>query len=160
MGQLGLEIWLGKLTKQWGPPREKITVVLITDSKASIQIMEIVTQCKGIKDTLRAKMDVALELHRYRLLNKWMHSRTVVKVESRIEREQAPNLFYWECSEHADKLATTAREIFSMDTLVRRSDVVWEGTKAVCQIDGKNINNKLFKAFSNKIMGTVLQSFL
>jgi len=98
-------------------------MVLITDSKASIQIMENVTKCKGIKDTLRADMDVALEVHRYRVLNKWMN-REVVKGESHIEREQAPNQFFWECNERADELSTTARDTFSRDILVEKHTVV------------------------------------
>ena len=130
LGQLGLEIWLGKLKNKWGLPK-KITMVLITDSKASIQIMENVIKCKGIKDTLRADMDVALEVHRYRVLNKWIN-REVVKVESHIEREQAPNQFFWECNERADELATTARDTFSKEILVEKPNVVWEGTKSVC----------------------------
>ena len=38
--------------------------------------------------------------------------------------------------------------------------MVWEGTKAVCQIDGQNANNELFKALSNKIMGISMKRFL
>lgn len=60
-GQLGLEYCLRGLAERWGTPQGKFKLTLITDSKASIDIMENVPRIIGIKDTLKAEMDVGLE---------------------------------------------------------------------------------------------------
>ena len=58
LGQLAAEYWLHDLQKKWGTPRRKLRLILVTDSKASIDIMK----------------SVPIKLSAYRILShlKWM----------------------------------------------------------------------------------------
>lgn len=112
IGQLGVEVWLNKLKNQWGTPQWPIKIILIADSKTSMEIMENIKGVKGVKDALRAEMDVAQEINRHRTRNSWV-TRQVVKVESHIAKSQVPNQFFWKCNKQADTLATKARDIFT-----------------------------------------------
>ena len=159
LGQLGLEYWLQKFTKRWGRPRYPIKVQIVTDSQASIDIMDNVQKILGIKDTLRSEMDVALELGRMRRVNNWA-SRDIIKVESHIEVEQAPNPFLWFCNDRADKLATVARDELGMESLKKMDPLVFKGTRAVCIIDSYHINNNLYKELQDITMGRILEQFL
>ena len=159
LGQLALECWLHRFAERWGVPRGKLTIDIITDSQASIDIMENVPRITGITDTLRAEMDVALELNRQRNENWWIQ-RDMIKVESHIEKIQAPNEFYWECNEIADALATSARERFSLEELRTKPSLVLLGTRAICMIDGCQVNNDLQQVLQEKLMGDVLKQFL
>ena len=111
LGQLGIEYWLKRLAADWGRPRNGINLMLITDSQASIDIMDNIPQMVGIKNTLSAEMDVALELFQQRTLHSWVY-RNVVKVESHIDLLDAPDEFMWECNNYVDELATKARGHF------------------------------------------------
>ncbi len=71
LGQLGIKYWLSKLENRWGKPRNGVKIALITDSQASIDIMENMPNITGIKDTLRPEMDVAMELYQQRLSHNW-----------------------------------------------------------------------------------------
>ena len=84
LGQLGVEYWLTRLEKRWGRPRNGINIVLITDSQASLDIMENAHQILGVKDTLKAEMDVAMELLRTRTQHQWARW-NFSKVESHID---------------------------------------------------------------------------
>ena len=152
LGQISLEYWMHKLGKWWGVPRHSITLVLITDSQASIDIMENVGQVIGIKDTLRPNMDVALELGRIQSVNWWI-SRDIVKVQSHILVEQAPDEFFWYCNDTADRLATKAREVYSIEDLKKRKPLLMEGARAICCIDGQHVNNNLYSALQEKMLG-------
>ena len=116
-------------------------------------------QVTGLKDTIRAEMDVALELGRQRQANWWVH-RELVKVESHIEMIHAPNTFYWTCNDKADKLASIARDCFSLDELKKQHFPVLQGTRAICVIDGRQVNNDLLPALKEKLMGSALKMFL
>lgn len=159
IGQLGLELWLNRLLRQWGFPKYKINLVLITDSKASIDILHNMSQIRGLADTMRAEADVALEIVRYQKQTYWI-TREVVKVESHIEKAKAPNTFFWECNERADTLATQAREAYQLDDLRKLKPVVLRGTRAICHIDGMLVNNNLYTSINEKIWGSILKAFL
>ena len=159
LGQLGVEKWLEKLKEKWGVPRHRLKLVLITDSQASIDIMVNAMILTGIKDTLRAEMDVALELKRLQSMHWWV-DRQVVKVESHIDSSQAPDIFAWECNNRADYLATKARDILTVADLKKNMPRVAMGTKAICKIDGAHVNNDLYCALQDKITGTKMKLFL
>ena len=117
------------------------------------------SQIRGIADTLRPETDVALEIARYQKNSHWI-TREVVKVESHIDKEQAPNIFFWECNERADTLATQAREDFRLEDLLKQKALVFRGTKAVCHINGTLVNNNLFSSLTAKIQGKILKDYL
>ncbi len=158
-GQLGVEYWLAQLSKNWGVPRGKFSILLITDSKASIDIMTNATTILGIKDTLRADMDVGLEIASHRKINYWA-LRQVIKVESHIDKEDAPNKFYWGCNELADNLATLARTVFSLEELKKQLDVLFPGTKSGVVIGGHLVNNDLYGTLKEDINGREMQHYL
>lgn len=62
LGQLGVGYWLARFATLWGIPREIFQLTLLTDSQASIDIIENTKNLIDIKDTLRAGMDVGIEL--------------------------------------------------------------------------------------------------
>ncbi len=116
LGQLGIEYWLTRLENQWGRPRHGIQVTLITDSQASIDIMDNIPNMMGIKDTLKPEMDVALELYQQREVHPWVKWH-ISKVESHIEEEEAMDIFQWECNKLVDEEATKARNESSVQSL-------------------------------------------
>ena len=159
LGQLGMELWLQRFYDWWGHPKNVIEVALITDSKSSIEIISNVSKTMGIKDTMRAETDIALEIRRYHRKNKWIH-RTTIKVDSHIEKDLSPNPFYWECNERTDGLATGARDTLPWEAIKKTHLPVLPGTKASCRIGGRNINNDLFESIKEHMMGTELKRFL
>ena len=48
LGQLGVEYWLEELSQRWGIPRNGLELTLITDSQASIDIMDNVLGHRSI----------------------------------------------------------------------------------------------------------------
>ena len=94
LAQLRMEYWLEGGQKKWGKPRRGVKITLITDSKASMEIMENCQTILGIKDTLKPEFDLSLEILRKRVRLTWITKRTMVKVRSHIEREEAPNTFF------------------------------------------------------------------
>ena len=159
LGQLGVEYWLGKLADKWGVPRNGCQIVLITDSKASIEIMRAAEEGLGITTMLRPEMDVCLEMLQQRQKKQWAR-RCVVKVQSHITQEEAPNEFFWSCNEHADQLATTARDRFDADMLRGRAQYIFPGTKIGCKVEGRMENNNLATIIKEHIAGLDLQAFL
>ncbi len=159
LGQLGVEYLLSKLAHQWGRPRNGISIMLITDSQASIEIMQNVGHPLGIKDTLRPEMDVAMELHQERTTNSWV-SRQIRKVESHISVEDAPDEFEWECNNYVDQMATIARSEFRLNDLQKQPQFLFLRVKAGCQIKGRIVNNALYKSLKIHIKGRDLQMYL
>ena len=159
LGQLGVEYYLNRLASRWGVPRGTFALKLVTDSKASIAIMENTHSWLGIKDTLSADMDIGMEIARYQVKNFWV-SRETCKVESHIEEEAAPDTFLWKCNELADNLATTARESYTAQTLQKDRSLLFPGTKAGCVINGRHENNDLYRSLKEHITGRNLQIYL
>ena len=157
-GQLGVEYWLARWTQQWGVPRGHFHVTVITDSKASIDIMQNTQNIGGIRDALTADMDMGLEIAEQQRQTPCFN-REVIKVESHILEEDAPNKFYWGCNMIADSLATNARQIFSLTYVKTMPDGVLAGTMAGCKIDGSIVNNNLYDALKEHINGRELKFF-
>ncbi len=128
------------LAKQWGVPRNGCQLVLLTDSKASIDIMNSISKGVAISGMVQPEMDVGLELNQLREIQPWIH-RSVVKKESHIDREDAPNEFFWYCNDLADTLATGARDKFQVRELATREQFVFKGTKVCCKLEGRLVNN-------------------
>ncbi len=98
------------------------------DSQSSIEILKSTNKLIRISDTLRSEMDVALEINKMRVNNPWIE-RKVVKVMSHIDREQAPDVFLWECNRLADLLATAARTFFPQEVILSRKPLLFPGTR-------------------------------
>ena len=159
LGQLGVEYWINRLSKRWGTPRRPIRMELITDSKASIDIMSNVEAILGVGDTLRAEMDVALKIYAQRNSRQWVQ-RSVTKVQSHIEQFQVPDEYAWMCNERADTLATSAREVYTEDRVKTLPPIMWDGTIAVCKIGGLDVNNDLFGQLRLSMTGDTMRGFL
>ena len=158
-GQLGIEYCLRKFHRRWGTPRGQIHLTLVTDSKASIDIIDNIPNIVGIKDTLRAEMDIGLELYSQRVHNARVH-RNTIKVTSHIAKDEAPNEFLWECNEYADRLATKAREEVVVAQLRSKKDHVFPGAKAACIIHNRIENNSLYEVLRSQVHGRDLQMYL
>ena len=159
LGQLAAEYWLHDLRQKWGTPRRPLRFILVTDSKASMEIMKSVPLIIGMSDTLTPEMDVALELFDLQGIHQWIE-RKIVKVTSHIEKEQSPDPFLWECNDRADKLATAARELFSSDEVIKRVPILFPGTRVGCRINGRIENNSLYRHLKHKIDGDLLTEYL
>ena len=159
LGQLGLEYWLGELHHKWGKPRGRLRILLVTDSKASIDIMTTIPQALGIGSMLKCEMDVALEVYAQQRKMPWLQ-REAHKVVSHIEREESPDEFMWECNFLVDDLATKARTKFDLAELQARPSHVLPGVKIACKIDGKITNNNLYQVLQDKIAGNTLKEYL
>ncbi len=83
LAQLGIEYWLSHLTKIWGRPKESLEVQLITDSQASIIMVENMDRKVGMQMLLRPDGDVVMEVWQQRK-NKPFSQMTVHKVKSHI----------------------------------------------------------------------------
>ena len=158
LGQLGLEYWIDRLHQRWGRPRGNLQLVLITDSKASIDIMKSVPQALGISAMIKAEMDVALEIYSMQLKGFWIQRQTH-KVTSHIEQEDAPDEFFWECNALADALATKARDECVVQELASRKSYIFPGAKLGCSIDGRLENNGLYNKLQDKISGEALRQY-
>ena len=159
LGQLGIEYWLTRLETQWGRPRHGVQITPITDSQASIEIMDNIPKMLGIKDTLRPELDVALEIFQQRTSHPWAKW-NICKVESHIERDEAPNTFHWECNNYVDAEATRARIDFPLHVLQKRPDYIFPGAMVGCKIDGRIVNNGLHEAIKHHLTVSVLRSYL
>ncbi len=159
LGQLGVEYWLSRLERKWGRPRHGVQITLITDSKASMDIMDNLSRMIGIKDTLRPELDVALEIYRQRLSHPWAQL-YFSKVESHIPQEEAPDEFLWACNTFVDDEATKARLDFPVMVLRKRPDFLFPGAVMGCKINGRIINNGLFEAIKYHLTGPTLRRYL
>ena len=159
LGQLGIDYWISRLCQQWGTPRYTVNITLITDSQASIDILQTACQLVGIKDTLRPEIDVVLEILRLRQTRPWI-AWNIHKVESHINKNAAPDEIFWECNELVDALATKGRQDYSLEDLQQREDLVFLGTRIGCKIDGRVVNNSLYSILKEKITGTSMRFYL
>ena len=159
LGQLGIEYWFETLECKWGRPRGGCKVVLVTDSQASIDIINHIPQGIGIRDMLRPELDVGLELYHQRQNKQWVHWK-IEKVTSHIEVEEAPNEFYWGCNTYVDELATRARQRFNLEDLKGVEHYVFPGARVGCKIKGRVENNNLYTAVNEHIQGRELKFFL
>lgn len=93
LGQLVIIYWLHRLITAMGTPGWDLAVQLVTDSKASIDIMEQCDSLIGLKDGLRPEMDVALEI--FLKLTDLAIKLEVIKVKSHIAVDEAPDENHW-----------------------------------------------------------------
>ena len=161
LGQLGLEYWhwLEKLSFQWGVPRNVVQIALVTNSQASIEIMDKVIEMKSIKDLLALEMDIALELASQQQKKFWLTWK-VVKVESHIERGKAPDEFLWHCNCDVDSLAIKARDVYPLHKIQREYNRVLPCAILGCQIQGRLEHNNLYSILKETIYGQALQKYL
>ena len=159
LGQLGIQYWMTRLAAEWGQPRRGIQIELVTDSQASIEIMENIPTMIGIKDAIRQEMDVSLELFKQRTEHQWIKWK-VCKVESHIDREDVPDSFHWECNNFVDGEATKARLDCPMEDLKQQETFIFPGAKIGCKIDGRIENNSLYEVLKTRINGRVLRVYL
>ncbi len=134
---------MDRFQSQWGVPRNKIKITLVTDSQASIKIMNNMADMIGIRAFLNPEMDVALELYQLRVVHTWILW-DIQKVESHIDIEHAPNEFFWRCNAFVDEQATIARVDTPLDLLKHRESHILPGAQAGCKISGNIENNSLY----------------
>ena len=157
--QLCIEYWLVHFIDTLGEPQSKVEAIIITDSQASIQIRERATLVVSMKELMQPDSDVVMELAQVRVRNK----HTTIKfhkVQSHIPKEDAPDEFFWQLNEEADRLATLAREKVIKGELSAQAPVFLEGAKAMCRIDGTYCTNNLGDRIYNHVYSDTLKDFL
>jgi len=159
LGQLGVVYWIERLVEYLGSPQKTVEIRLITDSKASISIMENVQTILGIKDVMRPDIDVALELHRNRKKNPNVHVE-LYKVQSHISIEEAPNEKYWQLNDEADTLATTARIEVTEGRMKASTPVLFPGSRVSCTINGNLVTSALKTSIAVQIYRVSMREYL
>ncbi len=140
LAQLAVMYRIDHFIKNFGESGWEVHIHLVMDSQASIDILEHSTEAIGIKDVMRAEMDVADAVW-YRRDNLPRTRYTVSKVKSHINKEEAEDESHWEINNMADRLATDARgKVLS----VRLTEpMLFEGVKAGCMRRGRLITGTL-----------------
>ena len=100
LAQVAVEYWIDHLLQLLGIPLWDLSVTVVTDSQASIDIVQNCGSVGGLKDVLRPEYDVASELHRLRGRLEFSHE--VIKVRSHISVEEAPDESHWMINDMAD----------------------------------------------------------
>ena len=130
LAQLAVEYWIDHLLKLLGIPGWDLKATVVTDSQASIDIVQNCGNVRGIKDVLRLEYDVASEL--YSLRERLDVSHEVIKVRSHISVEDAPDESHWMINDIADRLATEARDKALNGDLQMTRPVLFPGATAGC----------------------------
>ena len=159
LAQLCIEYWVDHLISKLGEPGYQLTVKLVTDSKASIDILENMSRKIGMNEFLKPDMDVAMTVDTRRTQR--LHCQLeVIKVNSHIGIDEAPDEFYWRLNEEADKLATLAREKVESGLLEARSPVLLPESKVICSIAGKLCVNTMKDSIHTVLTKSLLQEYL
>ena len=144
LAQLAVVYWIQHILLVLGIPGHSLTIQVVTDSQASIDILEKCTSLVGIKDVLSPEMNVALEIDaRRRQLQDVIF--TTIKVRSHIPEDEAPDICHWGVNEAADQLATEARHKATEGDLRLTVPILFAGAKAGCIYQGKLIIGNLKK---------------
>ena len=137
LAQLCIEYWLEHFFRLWGPPKNTIRLQVITDSQASLIIFDNLKNIVSMKEVLRPDIDVAMELARIRKQNATFSKLELIKVQSHIEKDEAPNETYWSVNKEADELATFARDQVQAGNITAHPPQFLTGTSAIARIDGR-----------------------
>ncbi len=157
--QLSIEYWIAHLIDTLGEPKEQLSIQLVTDSQASILILDKMSIIVGMKRILKSDVDVAMEIMQLRHKNS--HSTVVrVKVKSHITLEEAPDTVYWTANNKVDTLDILAREEVEQRLLQENDPCFLPGSRAVCSINGKFCQNELKERVQEASMPAELTNFL
>ena len=138
---------------------QKTHVVIITDSLASISIVEGFKQGVGVKMYLQPEAKVGMELVAvHRIQPKITHE--TIQVTSNVDREDAPNERYWGFNDLVDKLATEAREKTIQEELIARPLYMLPHSKVVCTVDHRMTTNNRDKILREKLSKESLMNHL
>ena len=159
MAQLCIEYWVDHLIRRIGEPGYQLAVTLVTDSKASIDILEQIPNKIGLKEFLQPDTDVAMEVAALRSKNSCRHTETI-KVNGHIDIEEAPDEFHWRLNDEADKLATLAREKVENGLLEASRPVLLPKSKVVCSISGILCINNMNVHIHQALTSTTIQEYL
>ena len=160
LAQLSVEYWIAHLINILGEPIEELSIKLITDSQASIMIRDRMSRMLGMRDYLRAEVDVAMEIHHHRKINDNCTRLEIVKVQSHIEIENAPDEFFWTVNEEADRLATHARDEVLRGRLTVRDPCFLDASKATCVYNGQMCISNLKDMVQTAIHAPDLRDYL
>ena len=148
-----------QLFKYLGDPSHTLEMKIVTDSQASIVIMQNIQKIIGMKDLLKTNIDVTMELNEMRK-QKLNLKRELCKVKSHVLEEEAENEFYWKVNNEADELATSAREMVSKGKLTAFPPPFFKGTKVMYMVDGEYRTDKLREGVKDSITRNEMKEFL
>ena len=160
LAQLCIEYWMEHLYSIWGPLKHQITLEVVTDSQASLIIMENMKNIVGMNDVLRPDVDVAMEVARIRKKNAQYCTLELIKVKSHIDKEEPPKEIYWQVNYEADELATFARNQVNDGRISAYHPQVLPGSAAVVSIDGQLCLTEIKQKIYTRIYQLELEEFL
>ena len=131
LAQIVIEYWIGHLVKYLGISDKRLRVVVITDSAASISIVEGYSKSVGAKQFLQPEAEVGMELYKLRQQN-WTITYETVKVNSHIDRLEAPNERFCDLNDSADQLATSARDKVTQGEMEAREPCMLPHSRITC----------------------------
>ena len=160
LAQLGIEYWLQYLANKLGEQLVKVSIQLVTDSQASIQILETFTSSIGIKAFLQPDRDKTMEIEAQHKLSTHCSTETF-KVGSHISMEESPDKLFWKVNDESDKLATTAREQVLLATMAAKQPTFLPGSRAACCINRVVFcTNDMKESIHTGIYSRALKEFL
>ena len=159
LAQLCIEYWLDHLITTLGEPGCQLSVELVTDSKASIDILDNMPQKIGMNEFLKPDMDVAMAVADRRA-RRSSCTMDIIKVNSHIGLEEAPDEFHWRLNDEADKLATLAREKVESGLMDSREPVLLPESKVICSINGTLCTNNMKQVIHQTLTSPRIQEYL
>ena len=159
LGQLAIEYWLEHMTHTFGEPPGPVQIQLVTDSSASISILEKTTNRVGLKDVMTPDVEIALAILHQRQKTPWTKF-TAVKVQSHIDVTDAPDEFLWQVNFHSDRLATEAREKVKQQEMEASPPCLLDGMKVGCFINGNLVYTALKDTVMAHLHSQTMKSYL
>ncbi len=159
LAQLCIEYWLDHLIRTLGEPGCHLSVQLVTDSKASIDILDNMENKIGMTEFLKPDMDVAMAVAARRA-RRSRCKMDIIKVNSHIGLEEAPDEFHWRLNEEADKLATLARTKVESGRMASRKPVLLPESKVTCSVDGILCTNNMTQVIHHALTTPMIQEYL
>ena len=142
-----------------GTPKHRIRVKLVTNSQASIMILDKTIRAIGMKPFLELEMDVAMEIIKQRKLKADINLE-VYKVKSYITIDEVPNKQFWSVNTEADDLATIARRKVQEGIINAYPPIFLKGAQAICEIGGRLCLTEIKQAIKTDLYTSDLQMFL
>ena len=143
----------------FGEPPGPVQIQLVTDSSASISILEKTKNRVGLKDVMTPDVEIALAILHQQEKTPWTKF-TPVKVQSHIDVTDAPDEFLWQVNFHSDRLATEAREKVNQQELEARPPCLLDGMKVGCFINGNLVYTALKDTVMAHLHSQTMKSYL
>ncbi len=122
-------------------------------------MLENAGKVRGLKDVMRPEMDLALEIMKRKQLM-LMAIYTVIKVQSHIALDDAPNEPHWRVNEIADTLVTDAQDKVTRGDMCMCYPILLPGARAGAISNGRLVTGLVKAAVHRALYEDTLKHFL